>query len=154
ADVDGRADVFALGVLLAELWGKIAAGRDRRSVALADVLTRCTAADPKDRYPTASALAADLRRHLMNLPLRGVPNRSWRERWRKWRKRRPMGVPLGLAVAAVVLAGTVLIVQGDRQVGRARGALSASQLLLDQGRYREAAEASRTGEALLEGVPF
>jgi tetratricopeptide (TPR) repeat protein len=154
ADVDARADVFALGVLLAELWGKIAAGRDRRSVALADVLTRCTAANPKDRYPTAAELAADLRRHLLHLPLRGVPNRSLHERWTKWRKRRPLVMPLGLALAAVLVAGLGLVVQGDRQVGRARAALRDGQALLDQGRYREAAEACRTGEALLGGVPF
>jgi eukaryotic-like serine/threonine-protein kinase len=153
-DVDGRADVFALGVLLAELWGKIAAGRDRRSIALADVLTRCTSADPKDRYPTAAALAADLRRHLMHLPLRGVANRSWQERWRKWRKRRPLTLPLSLALAAAIIAGLGLVVQGDRQVSRARASLRDAQTLLDQGRYREAAEASRTGEALLDGVPF
>lgn len=154
ADVDARADVFALGVLLAELWGKIAAGGARRSIALADVLTRCTAAEPKDRYPTAAALADDLRRHLLHLPLRGVPNRNWAERWRKWRKRRPLAMPLGLAVVAVVLAGLGLGVQGDRQLGRARAALHDGQALLDQGRYREAAEACRTGEALLGGVPF
>jgi tetratricopeptide (TPR) repeat protein len=154
ADVDARADVFALGVLLAEMWGKIAAGRDRRSVALADVLTRCTAANPKDRYPTAAELAADLRRHLLHLPLRGVPNRSLYERWTKWRKRRPLVMPLGLALAAVLVAGLGLVVQGDRQVGRARAALRDGQALLDQGRYREAAEACRTGEALLGGVPF
>jgi tetratricopeptide (TPR) repeat protein len=153
-DVNARADVFALGVLLAELWGKIAAGGARRSVALADVLNRCTAADPNDRYPTAAALADDLRRHLLNLPLRGVRNRSWAERWRKWRKRRPLAMPLGLAVAAVLVAAAGLGLQGDRQVGRARAALRDGQSLLDQGRYREAAEACRTGEALLGGVPF
>lgn len=153
-DVDGRADVFALGVLLAELWGKIAAGRERGSVALADVLARCTAADPADRYPTAAALAADLRRHLMALPLRGVPNRSLRERWRKWRKRRPQALPLGLTLAAIVLAGVGVVFQGGRQVGRARAALRDGQAQLADGHYRPAAEACRTGAALLEGVPF
>jgi eukaryotic-like serine/threonine-protein kinase len=153
-DVDGRADVFALGVLLAELWGKISAGRDRKSVALADVLTRCTAADPKERYASAGALAADLRRHLMALPLRGVANRSWAERWRKWQKRRPLTMPLGLALAAVLTAGAGLIVQGDRQVGRARASLREAETNIEQGRFRAATEACRTGEALLGGVPF
>ena len=154
ADVDGRADVFALGVLLAELWGKIAGGRDRGSVGLADVLTRCTSVDPKDRYPTAAALAGDLRRHLMALPLRGVGNRSWAERWRKWRKRRPVALPLALAAAAVLVAAGGLVVQGDRQVGRARAALWHGQTHLEHGRYREASDASRSGIALLEGMPF
>jgi tetratricopeptide (TPR) repeat protein len=152
--VDGRADVFALGVLLAELWGRLAAGRARDSVALADVLARCTAPAPADRYPSAAALAADLRRHLTAQPLRGVPNRSLVERWRKWRKRRPLGLPLGLAIAAVVVAGIGMVVQADRQSGRARAALRDGQALIDQGRFREAAEACRTGEALLGGVPF
>jgi tetratricopeptide (TPR) repeat protein len=83
-----------------------------------------------------------------------VPNRSLVERWRKWRKRRPLGLPLGLAVAAVVVAGAGVFVQGDRQSGRARAALRDGQALLDRGRYREAAEACRTAEALLEGLPF
>ena len=153
-DVGGRADVFALGVLLAELWGRLSGGRDRESMALVDVLARCTAAEPRDRYPSAGALAADFRRHLMAQPLHGVPNRSLRERWQKWRRRRPLALPLGLAVAAVLVAGLGLVVQGDRQVGRARAAIRDGQALVEQGRYREAAEACRTGEALLEGVPF
>ena len=152
--VDGRADVFALGVLLAELWGRLAGGRARDSVALADVLARCTGPDAGDRYPSAAALAADLRRHLMAQPLRGVPNRSLAERWRKWRRRRPLGLPLALAVAAVLVAGAGLVVQADRQASRARAALRDGQALLDQGRFQEAAEACRTGEALLGGVPF
>jgi eukaryotic-like serine/threonine-protein kinase len=152
--VDGRADVFAMGVLLAELWGRLAAGRARDSVALADVLSRCTSPDPADRYPTAAALAADLRRHLMAQPLRGVPNRSLVERWKKWRKRRPLGLPFGLAVAAVLVAAAGLVMQANRQSSRARSALRDGQALLDQGRFREAAESCRTGEALVTGVPF
>src|SRR3712207_6936721 len=42
-----------------------------------------------ERYPTAQALADDLRRHLTDQPLAGVSNRSLAERWRKWRRRRP-----------------------------------------------------------------
>src|SRR5262249_57978758 len=59
------------------------------SVGLADLLDRCLAPDPRERYPDAAALAADLRRHLTDLPLQGVRNRSLVERWRKWRRRRP-----------------------------------------------------------------
>ena len=48
-------------------------------------------------------------RHLTNLPLHGVRNRSPAERWRKWRRRRPLALVvlcLGLGVAA---AGTLAL---------------------------------------------
>ena len=41
----------------------------------------CLSADPAARYATGAELAADLRRHLTDLPLRGVANRSPAERW-------------------------------------------------------------------------
>ncbi|HEX3152048.1 MAG TPA: serine/threonine-protein kinase [Gemmataceae bacterium] len=153
-DVDGRADVFALGVLLAELWGRLAAGKPRGSVALADVLTRCTAAEARDRYPNAALLASDLRRHLTAMPLRGVRNRSWKERWHKWRKRHPLGLPLALAAATILVVGIGLTIHGNRQSERARMSLRSGQAYVDEGRFREAIEVSRTGIALLNGVPF
>src|SRR5262249_39708481 len=67
----GRADVYALGLL----WGGLF--RDAGfapSAAVADVLARCTAVAPAGRYATAKGVAADLRRHLADLPLKGVRN--------------------------------------------------------------------------------
>lgn len=149
--LDGRADVYSLGVVLSELLG---GGTAPLPVGLTDILARCTAVNPADRYPTAGELAADLRRHLSDLPLRGVANRSLRERWRKWRRRRPLGLPLALALAAIGAGGVGFLARADGQASRAEQALHAGEDHLRHGRYAEAVEASRGGEAVLDGVPF
>ena len=109
--VDERADIYALGATLSRALAGEAAGDDgssavrltkanpRVSAGLADILGRCLARDPADRYQDAAALAADLRRHLADLPLEGVANRSPLERYRKWRRRHPGVVALGLLLA-------------------------------------------------------
>lgn len=85
-EIDGRADLYALGVVLYEiLTGKLPyVGSDSLSTALAhlteplpelpiaqgryqEILTRLLAKDPKDRYPDAAALIAALDR-LPSLP--------------------------------------------------------------------------------------
>src|SRR5262245_39370699 len=153
-DVDARADIYALGLLLTHLWDRLVGSRERRSVGLADILARCTAARPDDRYASSGELAADLRRHLMSLPLRGVGNRSLSERWRKWRRRRPLALPLSLALAALVVATVGLVRYTDRQADRALTSLHDGESYLDQRRYAEAAEVCRAGEALIDGLPF
>src|SRR5207245_2337612 len=97
------------------------------SVGLADIIGKCLAADPDDRYPHMAALAADLRRHLADLPLAGVRNRSPAERWRKWRRRRPHGVALvGMMLAVLVAGGAVglaAVSHATERIDRARAAL-------------------------------
>jgi tetratricopeptide (TPR) repeat protein len=159
--VDGRADVYSLGLLLQELLGGEPAavpGLRRRNVqvttGLADMLARCLAPDPRDRYADAAALAADLRRYLADLPLRGVRNRSWAERWRKWRRRRPLApAMLGFLIAFGVVAGMVLAYFG-RQLDKARLALREGHDQFAGQHYGRAKEAWRRGLALAEDVPF
>jgi serine/threonine protein kinase/tetratricopeptide (TPR) repeat protein len=166
AGVDGRADVYALGVLLyGALGGAVPVPAERPGAALrrcnprvsaglADLLARCLAADPAARYPSAGDLAADLRRHLADLPLRGVANRSPAERWGKWRRRRPYALPLlGLLLAGLAVAGFGGV-QVTRQVRAADAARRQGEDYLRQHRYAEAEDAFQSGAALAEDLPF
>jgi serine/threonine protein kinase/Tfp pilus assembly protein PilF len=134
AAVDGRSDVYSLGLLLYEFLGGVVPSGGKHvplhtlnpdvPVGLSDVLDRCLLPDPRQRYASAAALAADLRRELAGLPLQGVRNRSLRERWHKWRRRRPHGLALwGLlaAVLAATAAATVLLALHLGRGGAARG---------------------------------
>jgi tetratricopeptide (TPR) repeat protein len=153
--VDVRADIYSLGRLLSEALG-LDSGDAGSSVStgLRDILARCTAREAADRYSSAAQLAADLRRHLADLPLRGVPNRSLSERWRKWRRRRPLALPVAAIGTAIVCFGVGLGVHFNRQVERAATALRDGESHLQHGRYAEGAEALRGGEAILHGLPF
>ncbi len=157
ADVDGRSDVYSLGLLLYEALGgprpssaeeplpRLCRCNRQVSVGLSDVIHKCLAADPRRRYPDAGALAEDLRRHRNDLPLMGVRNRSLRERWRKWRRRRPHAlalVGLRLLVPAVLLgAAAVGLAYREQRAGEARAMLAEGEQRL---RGREYPEAVRT----------
>ncbi len=190
--VDGRSDVYALGVLLYEaLAGRLpAAGREpgtsstvragtatprpdppapadppplwrvnrQVSVGLSDVIGKCLAEGPDDRYRDMAALAGDLRRHLADLPLAGVRNRSVAERWRKWRRRRPHGTALAaMALAVVLAAGAVgLGAMGHfrERTDAARTALSDARRQIAGRRWDEAIATLERGRSALEEVPF
>ncbi len=166
ATVDGRADVYGLGLLLHEMLGggppvsteapqrTLRRLNPRVSVGLADVVARCISPTAEDRYPTAAALAADLRRHAADLPLRGVANRSPTERWRKWRRRRPFALPvLGLLLVAGAGAG-LGIAHVRRQAEKALAALQDGQVHLDRQQFAEAHGLFQQGVALAEDLPL
>jgi serine/threonine protein kinase/tetratricopeptide (TPR) repeat protein len=157
--VDARADLYALGLLLAEALGGAGSAQDaiagrpwrRRnhqvSVGLADIVQKCLAANPADRYGTAALLADDLRRELDDLPLRGVPNRSLSETWRKWRRRRPaalLRVAAWLFTAAALVALLVLArayyLQRAFDLRELETALSDGSSLRAVGKYAESAQ--------------
>ena len=101
--VNRRADLYPLGLLLCEALGGPGAGvegakgkpwRHRNSQVspgLADIVQKCLAGNPAERYLDAATLADDLRRHLNDLPLRGVPNRSFMRTMAKMAKTAALG---------------------------------------------------------------
>jgi tetratricopeptide (TPR) repeat protein len=170
AIVDGRADIYSLGAVLYEALGGDSPNGARElapirrlnseaSVGLSDIVTRCLSADPGQRYPTAAALAADLRRHLANHPLQGVPNRSLIECWQKWRKRRPRAFPrallflvlLGSSMAAATCCWLYLAEQHNEAL---RALHEGHRQLHQQREYNEASATLKHGLARIEKLPF
>lgn len=162
--VDGRSDIYSLGLVLHEALGGTpgaseALWQTNRQVSrgLSDIVAKCLAPAPEQRYATGRALAEDLRRHLADQPLQGVANRSLGERWRKWRRRQPYALPLAslmLALLGALLAAGLVIATHHRERQReAAVALSEGQMLLQQQQYREAVQCLSRGLQAAEQVP-
>jgi serine/threonine protein kinase/Flp pilus assembly protein TadD len=168
--VDGRADIYALGLILREALlpdaGERKSARDGLaaesqaigvSCGLCDIVRKCTALDPTARYQDADKLADDLRRHLKDLPLRGVRNRSVVERWRKWRRRHP-GAMAWVLTALVVLSATGAGGAGyaalrRQELARVRTYLDEGRRLNAHGRFEEAGSALELALAAVQNVP-
>lgn len=75
------------------------------------ILARALAPDRNDRYDSAAALAADLRRYLANEVVEAVPA-TRRYRWRKFLARNALAVSAASLVALALVAGLVVAIWG------------------------------------------
>lgn len=161
--VDERSDIYSLGVVLYLALGGTLDDHERPGIErlphlnprvgreVLDIVGRCIAEKPSDRYPDCAALAADLERQLHDLPLQGVPERL-PDRWRKWRRRRPFGLPLLLlfaCFAAAVGFGSFSVQQRNAERRQqAESALLDGQDLLRQGHFEAAARRLGAGKEI------
>ena len=169
--LDRRSDVYCLGVVLFEMLGGVSTAKALRaprralrranrqvSHGLADVIAKCLELDPRRRYADAGALAADLRRHLAHEPLQGAANRSLVERWRKWRRRRPLALIRAsvtlVFLAIVVAAGVAAWAFFNRQNQQAEAALAEADDLLRRGLPAEAERSLERGQELAGWAPW
>jgi tetratricopeptide (TPR) repeat protein len=164
--IDGRSDIYSLGLVLYEAAGGTAVAEVlpplRRIGApvtrgFSDIIAKCLAARVEERYQDAGALAADLWAHLHDQPLQGVANRSLRERWRKWRRRRPhqlaVLVLLGALVTSLGLAALLFMVHCNQRLHDADHALAEGQRLLRAGRHGDAVSELKRGLLQLAQMP-
>jgi eukaryotic-like serine/threonine-protein kinase len=126
---DARADIFALGLTLYELLTLKPAydsvnrlnlieqikndeplrprSIDRQiSRDLETIVLKAIAKEPERRYPTADAMAEDLRRFLADEPIM-ARQISTSERYWRWARRNPVIVGLGAMLAAVLVLATI-----------------------------------------------
>ncbi len=85
APVDARSDLYSLGRVFAEMLGSPAVSAEPAppprsprfmpgvSSELEELINKCQSSDPNARYPDAAAFADDLKRHMTDQPLHGVP---------------------------------------------------------------------------------
>jgi len=152
-DIGPAADVYALGAILYELltgkppfladsWeatrqlvltkepASPRRGQPKLPRDLETICLKCLAKEPKRRYPTALALAEELRSYLDGKPIRSRPVSRAERVWR-WSRRNPkLAVTGGVAALALLTAAMVFTINQFR-VSRAERIRTAFQTLTD-----------------------
>jgi tetratricopeptide (TPR) repeat protein len=161
--VDERSDVYSLGMVLYHALGgkadenvpadpmRLPSLNPQVSKEVAQIIARCVADAPGQRYADCSALAADLDRQLHDLPLRGVPDRV-SERWRKWRRRRPLGLPFAVLFVSFCAALSFLGISYQQinleRRAKAEASLLDGQELQRRGQYEAAVRRFHAGQQI------
>ncbi len=146
AVVDARADLYSLGLVLAELMigrspfvgtdplPQLRNANSNITPSTEAIIRKCLAYDPAERYATAQELADELQRQLTDAPLRFTREPSIRERGRKWRRRHPLIASTGsvaLLATLLILTLSALVVSRQRHLQN----LSADRAAIQQ--YRD-----------------
>jgi tetratricopeptide (TPR) repeat protein len=123
---------------------------------LETICLKCLHKQPQARYPTAQALAEDLRRFLAALPIRARPTPAW-ERGIKWMRRRPaLAALVGAgALAALTLAAVIVLANVRLQHERDRAEVRRREAVANLRKARDAVDRmlTRVSEERLKDIP-